>query len=132
VNIDINPDVEPDIVWDIRDGLPFEDDSIDSILAYDVLEHLNHEDTIPIWNEIHRVMKNGKRVYVKTPYPLSEFFFADPTHKVGYTVLTFDRLSHPESHPTLLQSGYKGKFVIRHCNRNEGDHNLYTILEVIK
>lgn len=80
INIDINLKVNPDMCFDILNGLPFDDDSIDEIRAYDFLEHIPIGKTIQVVEEIYRVLKpNGKFEHL-TPSTDGRGAFQDPTH----------------------------------------------------
>lgn len=58
VNIDHNPELKPDIVCDIRKGLPFPDNAVDEIYCGHFLEHLD-------WTEGHAFLEECKRVMSK-------------------------------------------------------------------
>lgn len=58
VNIDIAPEVEPDIVASILD-LPFEDNSIDRVYVGHVLEHIPLLSIVDAAHEVYRVLKPG-------------------------------------------------------------------------
>lgn len=62
---DLNKDLEPDYVADIRE-LPFENDSYDVVLAYEILEHIPWNDIDKALGELHRVTK--KYVIISVPY----------------------------------------------------------------
>ena len=76
-------DVHCDLVGD---NLPFEDKSVDYILASHLLEHL--PDFGKIMNECHRVLKQGGIFDIIVPAPC-EAFWRDPTHIRPYTATTF-------------------------------------------
>jgi SAM-dependent methyltransferase len=64
--------------------LPFEDETFDSISAFDVLEHLSREAPnnlfIYYMNELHRVLRpGGIAVFVFPSFPHRDAF-SDPTH----------------------------------------------------
>ena len=65
VNVDFNPDCRPDILHDLRKGLPFDSESADEIVAFDFLEHC--EDFVSMMNEIIRVLKPGGRLMARFP-----------------------------------------------------------------
>ena len=74
--------------------IPIEDASIDSISAYDVLEHLdrngNNNLFIFYMNELHRILKtNGIAVFI-FPYWPKKDAFSDPTHVNFITSRTID------------------------------------------
>lgn len=62
---DIDPELGVDYVADIR-SLPFDNNSFDAVLAYEVLEHLPWEEVPSALKELHRVSK--KHVLVSLPY----------------------------------------------------------------
>lgn len=65
VVLDKVPDYNPDIVGDVS-NLPFEDNSIDAILAIHLLEHV--EEPQKAVKEIYRVLKPGGYAYFDTPF----------------------------------------------------------------
>ena len=77
-----------DVVHDLNSyPWPWEEGSVDEIVALDLLEHL--DDFMSAMEEIHRVMTPGGRVIIKVPYWNSSFFHMDPTHKRGFHEVTF-------------------------------------------
>lgn len=65
VTCDINPDLCPDKIGDIR-ALPFESNSFDTILCCEVLEHIPFTEFEKALSELHRVSK--KYVIISIPY----------------------------------------------------------------
>lgn len=63
-NIDIRDDVDPDVVADISD-LPYQDNSIDTILAQDVLEHF--EEPVPVLKEWRRLLTDDGTLIIRVP-----------------------------------------------------------------
>ena len=95
-NIDLSPLPGVDLVLDLdHQPLPFDDASIDFILASDVIEHLSHRDHV--WREIDRVLKPGARIEVRAHYGWSN---RDPFH---LSPLTRRGIKH-------LTNGYIGRF----------------------
>ncbi len=66
VNIDANPLRKSDLWLDIRNGLPFADQSIDSIYTAQMLEHFYPDELVKVLSECHRVLKAdaGMRIVV--------------------------------------------------------------------
>lgn len=79
-NIDNRPEVNPDMVCDVLNGLPFDDDSIDEVRAFDFLEHIPLGKTIQVIEEIYRVLKPGGIFESLTPSTDGRGAFMDPTH----------------------------------------------------
>ncbi|MFC1675667.1 methyltransferase domain-containing protein [Planctomycetota bacterium] len=65
VTSDINPDLSPDVLADVT-KLPFEDGAFDTVLAFEVLEHLPWEKAIEALAELSRV--SSKTVIISLPY----------------------------------------------------------------
>jgi len=87
-NIDILPLPEVDMVCDITKGLPLQDNSIDEILAYHIIEHI--PDSIALFEELYRVCKHNALIRIKVPYFKSIGAFKDPTHVSFFTERTFE------------------------------------------
>ena len=66
VNIDANPLRKPDLWLDLRNGLPFADQSVDSIYTAHILEHFYPDELVKVLSECHRVLKTdaGMRIVV--------------------------------------------------------------------
>lgn len=64
--VDIAPDLHPDVVGSIT-ALPFEDDSFDTVLAAEILEHIRYEDVPTALGELARVTRS--HVVISIPHP---------------------------------------------------------------
>lgn len=85
VTLDNNPDHNPDVVHDLNvHPLPFEDNSFDSIHAYEVLEHLaslgDYKFFFAEFSEYWRILKPGGMFYATVPDLRSPWLFGDPSH----------------------------------------------------
>lgn len=67
---DFAKDLEPDVLADVR-NLPFKDNSFDTVMICEVLEHLPFEDFEKALSELHRVTKN--KVILSIPYSCAYF-----------------------------------------------------------
>jgi len=126
VNLDIVPFPEVDIVCDLNRTLPLKNNSVDEVVAYHVLEHLNN--TVQIFEELHRVCNNRALIKMKSPYYNSIGAFKDPTHKSFFTEETFFYLSQKErAEKGLPDYGLNFDFRIKHIGYI-WSHNLIGIL----
>ena len=78
VNLDIDPRCNPDIIADLSQSLPFEDNYFNYIYASQVLEHVfNYED---LMIELHRVLELKGKLYIGVPMWPSRNCIAGPGH----------------------------------------------------
>lgn len=70
-------------------GLPFPDDSIESIVSHHCLEHLFHG-FLPLMDECHRVLKPGGIFRIIVPLFPSKAAVEDPDHKRYFMEETFE------------------------------------------
>mgnify|MGYP001596238605 CR=1 FL=1 len=81
VNIDNRAEVNPDLVCDVLEGLPYDDNSVDEVRAFDFLEHIPIGQTVNVISEIWRVLKPGGRFESFTPDAQhGQGAFQDPYH----------------------------------------------------
>jgi len=80
INIDNRMEVAPDLCVDVTCGLPFEDSSVDEVLAFDFLEHIPIGKTMWVIEEIYRVLKPSGVFDSFTPSTDGRGAFQDPTH----------------------------------------------------
>lgn len=89
VNVDNDAETNPDFLVDLEnEKLPFEDNSVDEIKAYHILEHIG-DGFFHLMQEIYRVCNHGAIIDIIVPHHLHEAYFGDPTHKRPITVNTF-------------------------------------------
>lgn len=80
-----------------------QNDSLDAVILFDVLEHLTRDEILDTVDAIHRVLKPGGRLILHVPNGASPFgtlmIYSDLTHEIAFT---------PESLAQLfLASGWK-------------------------
>lgn len=88
INIDKNNDVKCDQIVDLEnDVFPWEDNSVEEIVAKHLVEHIWKRDRF--MNECWRVLKQGGRMYIETPTAGTVAYWKDPTHISGWVEQTF-------------------------------------------
>jgi len=81
------------VVRDVTKGLPYDDNSIDEILADNFFEHLAPADWMYVLNECHRVLRPGGRINMLVPPYTHHNAYADPTHKSFWATNTFSYIT---------------------------------------
>lgn len=76
-----------DIISDLEEKLPLEDESVDEVYSSHCLEHIDN--LVGLMNEIWRVCKDGAKISIVVPYYKSIGAFRDPTHRRFFTEQTF-------------------------------------------
>lgn len=86
VNVDSDKHCNPDFVCNLEvDRLPFEDNTVDRVIAHHILEHLG-EGYFHLLQELYRVCKPNAIIDIRVPYHTHEIYHADPTHRRPITV----------------------------------------------
>ncbi|MFC0865560.1 methyltransferase domain-containing protein [Sphaerimonospora cavernae] len=94
LGLDVRPGPTVDVVADLVDGVPFQDESVDQVFAVHVIEHL--ADYLPLLAECHRILRPGGVLHVLTPWWRHVNAVADPTHVRLLDVQTFKYLCRPD------------------------------------
>lgn len=87
INIDYLPKTKPDIIADLDQYLPWQDNSIDEILCINILEHLKNP--VQFLIECHRILKPGAKLIFRVPLAGTFTLFNDLTHRNNFTPKTF-------------------------------------------
>jgi ubiquinone/menaquinone biosynthesis C-methylase UbiE len=87
VGVDVRAQEGVDVVTDLSERWPFEDNSVEHVRACHVFEHL--PDTLHTMDELYRVLKPGARAEIDVPSTNGMGAFQDPTHKSFWNVNTF-------------------------------------------
>lgn len=94
VGLDISSDTDADIVHDLNVfPYPIEDSSFDHVLMQDVLEHV--QDPIRVITELHRILRDGGHLYLRTPHFSSALAYSDPSHYHYFSALAIRSLAEP-------------------------------------
>lgn len=88
---------------DLRDVLATQsNESLDVVVAFDVIEHFSRDELLPLVDAVHRVLKPGGRWILHVPNGESPFFgavrYGDLTHELAFTRTSLNQL--------LLSSGF--------------------------
>ena len=67
INLDMARGDRIDIVWDLRNGLPFPSKSCAAIFGEHVIEHISKEGALKLLQECHRVLQPGGVIRLSTP-----------------------------------------------------------------
>jgi len=116
--LDINPNVNPDVVWDLN-KVPY---TFDEIHAYEVLEHLgslgDYTSFFTQFEELWRILKSNGLLLGTTPTLTSPWLFGDPGHTRVISLETLTFLSQSAysqidkgSPMSDYRSIYKGNFI---------------------
>jgi len=100
ITLDSNPDHNPDILLDLESiVLPFENDFLDEIHAYDVLEHTGRQGDWRFffnqWSEFWRVLKPGGIFAAVVPSITGQWAWGDPGHTRVISLGSLSFLSQP-------------------------------------
>lgn len=113
-----------EIIRDMKNGLPFCDNSCSELYCDQVLEHIQlNEDFIFIMNECLRVLKPQGRFKIQVPHWDSFTMKKDPTHCRNFDEQTFTYLEAKNG----WDYGFDKKWEIEKCER-VGDHLLVTLI----
>ncbi len=102
--------------------IPFDDDSFDSVSAYDFFEHVPRVLTtadgratrfpfVELMNEVWRVLKPGGWLYASTPVYPHPAAFQDPTHVNVLTAGSHSYFVRPQRAASIY--GFEGDFIAR-------------------
>lgn len=91
IGIDKFPCDAVNIIADIENRLPLEDNSVSEIYMDNVIEHI--KDIPALMSEVHRVSKNNALLTIITPHYSSISSWRDPTH---IHHLAYDSMNHFE------------------------------------
>jgi ubiquinone/menaquinone biosynthesis C-methylase UbiE len=109
INIDSNKNVKADLYLDITKKWPFKDNSVEYILADNILEHITKEEVEKVMKEMHRVCKDKAIIEIYTPHFTSVNATKLLCHKTCFGIGTF---SYYESKDTLAGDYSKINFKI--------------------
>ncbi|MFM6505980.1 MAG: glycosyltransferase [Dolichospermum sp.] len=132
VGVDLYPGFGVDIVADLSQRFPFEDNSVDEVRAHDIIEHL--PDRIHTMNEIWRILKPGGIVDISVPSTDGRGAFQDPTHVSFWNINSF--LYYCNESPAYLELcrryGFKGEFNTVHLEHKESPGDVIHVIAQLR
>lgn len=139
--VDIDKNVCPDLEWDLNNlPLPFQDNSVDEIHAYNVLEHVGAQGDFRFFfaqfEDFYRILKPGGFICACVPETGNVWTWGDPGHTrvINNGTLTFlDQSCYKELGKTARTDYrwlYKGNLSLA-FNKTDGD-TFYFILRAEK
>jgi SAM-dependent methyltransferase len=108
VNVDIQPGPGVDVVTDLEEKLPWEDETVEEVLCVHTIEHIHN--VKPFMQELHRVCKADARAVFKVPYGTSDDADADPDHVRRYLWSSWGYYGQP--HYWRTSDPYRGDWDI--------------------
>ena len=114
VNLDIVALEGVDIVCDIQDGLPFEDNRFEEVYASYVLCQIADRDKFKfVMNSIWRVLKPGGILKLKVPDARNPCAFQDPMDCRYFVKETFDYFNKDHYRYKVFHYGFKPWEIIK-------------------
>ena len=94
---------------DLKKGIPFDDNSIDGILASHFLEHLDAQEALSLLKECHRVLKSNGIIRVSIPDAVKFYYLIKNDCKDWGEPDTLENFNPPKDflEVALLFSGHK-------------------------
>ncbi|HAR62007.1 MAG: hypothetical protein DKM50_11055 [Candidatus Margulisiibacteriota bacterium] len=124
IGVDNFKNEKVDIISDLNERFPFDDNSVDYVRAHDAIEHL--KDKIQTMNEIWRVCKPAATVDIFVPSTDGRGAFQDPTHISYWNINSFMYYS-VDNQPALElchKYGFKGAFKITQIYNIDGGNGI--------
>ena len=131
INLDYDKSCYPDVVRDINEGLPFDDNKIDEIYTSHVIEHV--KDIFFFMYEIWRVSKNKAIVNIICPNCSFLPYAIQPDHLrfINWSFFERWRPEHISVQTEILQT--RGAFFnIKFIELINEERELHFVLEVVK
>jgi SAM-dependent methyltransferase len=92
VNVDFNKEVKADVYADFTKKLPFKNNYADVVLLDNVIEHIPQERYFAFLEEIHRICKNGAKIYIYAPHYSGMYALKHPAHYKYFGIGSLDFL----------------------------------------
>ena len=127
IGLDIKDMPGVDIVCDVTKGISLQDNSVQFVIADNLMEHIGDE-FLDVMNDIWRVCKPGSMVKLIVPGVHTSAAFQDPTHKRFFVIETFDYFNAEHERWKLYGSTYGIKpFKILSSGLRESDQRFIEV-----
>lgn len=104
--LDNDPIVNPDILADIEEKIPVEDETYDEIRCHHILEHIETKNKVKVLGELWRILKKGGILDIEVPNFPSPQSIQDPTHVSFWCSESFKYFLKVES----LHKNFKSRY----------------------
>ena len=101
IGIDLH---DADLIYDLREGIPYRDNSVGVVRAYDFLEHIPPPRVVAMMNEIHRVLVPGGWLLASVPSTDGRGAFQAPDHVSFWNENSFWYYTNPKYSKYLAAS----------------------------
>lgn len=132
VNVDVVPPA--DVIADLNERWPWDSDSVDEIVAHDIIEHLPNK--IFTMNQAYRVLRHGGKFDIKVPTTDGPGAFMDPTHVSFWHRNSFWYYTHGDPHRERFGKAYgvHARFLVdsEQITDVNGIVHLHIMLEAVK
>ena len=121
-----------DVVADLEQAWPWDDGSVEAIVADDILEHL--PDKIHTMNEAHRVLEVGGKLRFRVPTTDGWGAFQDPTHCSFWTPndLLYYTEGSPERERFGKSYGISARFSVVESEHREVTEDVWYLLATLE
>lgn len=94
----------PDIIYDLSEGIPLEDNSCSEVRAFHLIEHIHWKKTYKFLSEVYRILKPDGKFLVS--FPDLKRIFLDYLHENTINLPKKSRARGPEYWKWLMHSLY--------------------------
>jgi len=126
VGIDKNSASNADICRDLDQfPYPFEDNEFDTVICINAIEHL--KDIVCVMKELHRICRNGARIFISTSHFSDAGSYIDPTHLHYLSARSFDYFIEGTS--LFKEYGFYSKSCFKLLERRLSLNRWFSFLE---
>jgi len=125
-NLDISPDVHPDVVADITECIPFRDNTFDEVLCNNVLTQILFPQTfVQVMNDLWRITKPNGCIYIRVPLVTNPAAWQDPLDCRRFTdqSFTYMQFGHRRYEQYGRHYGFK-PFIVEVIDNNNIQMNV--------